>query len=159
MQTRKFCMRFCHAITRPQTDRSCVDHSNWFKRKRHIMKLKFHHHIIALSGLITLAACADPLDRQVQLSGPAGVNFAADQAQCRQMAQNYTDERGRQGMLLGAGVGAVAAAVEEEDLGSAIAGAAIGGLIGRAEAEAEINEDRRAVMLRCLQNKGHPVMG
>ncbi|CUH83024.1 hypothetical protein TM5383_00206 [Thalassovita mediterranea] len=75
------------------------------------------------------------------------------------VAQNYTDERARQGMLVGAGVGAVAGAIEEEDLGSAIAGAAIGGLIGRAEGEAEINEDRRAVMLRCLQNKGHSVLG
>ncbi|MGB0157427.1 glycine zipper family protein [Thalassovita mediterranea] len=123
------------------------------------MKLKFHHHILALSALVTVAACADPLDRQVQLAGPAGANFAADQEQCRMVAQNYTDERARQGMLVGAGVGAVAGAIEEEDLGSAIAGAAIGGLIGRAEGEAEINEDRRAVMLRCLQNKGHSVLG
>ncbi|MCG7493676.1 hypothetical protein [Thalassobius sp. Cn5-15] len=123
------------------------------------MKLQFHHHILTLSALLTLAACADPLDRQVKLAGPAGVNFAADQEQCRMVAETYTDERARQGMLLGAGVGAVAGAAEEEELGAALAGAAIGGLIGRAEGEAEINEDRRAVMLRCLQNKGHSVLG
>ncbi|CUH63068.1 hypothetical protein TL5118_00304 [Thalassovita autumnalis] len=123
------------------------------------MHLKFHHHILALSALITLAACADPLDRQVQLSGPAGANFAADQAACRQVAKSYTDERARRGTYAGVAVGGLAGAAEEEDLEGALIGAALGGVIGRAEAEAEINEDRRAVMLRCLQNKGHPVVG
>ena len=123
------------------------------------MNLQFHHHICALSALITLAACAGPLDREVQLSGPAGENFIADQSDCQQVAAAYSDERAQQGTMIGAAAGGIAGAVEHDDLGSALAGAAIGGLIGRLEAESDINEDRRAVMLRCLQNKGHPVVG
>lgn len=123
------------------------------------MHLKFHHHILALSALITLAACADPLVRQLQLSGPAGANFAADQVACRQVAKSYTDERAHHGTYAGVAVGGLAGAAEEESLEGALIGAALGGVIGRVEAEAEINEDRRAVMLRCLQNKGHPVLG
>lgn len=123
------------------------------------MTLKFHHHILALSGLITLAACADPLDRQIQLAGAADPGFATDQTACRQVAVNYSDERAQQGVVAGAAIGGVAAGIEEESLGAALVGAALGGVIGRLEAEGEIDDDRRDVMLRCLQNKGHPVLG
>ena len=60
--------------------------------------------------------------------------------------------------LLGATVGALAGALEDGADGL-IAGAVAGTLIGGADRAWEVRDERQSIIVRCLQNRGHNVVG
>ncbi|GGF53164.1 MULTISPECIES: glycine zipper domain-containing protein [Mameliella] len=111
--------------------------------------------------LVALAACTAPMDRAYTLDGPRNAMFDTDLAQCKDAAHAYRNGAHKDGALTGAAAGALIGALDEEDdrLGGAVGGAAFGALAGVAAAEEELSAERRNVVIRCLQGRGHRVIG
>lgn len=118
---------------------------------------------ITIGAVLALAACGEPpLERNLVVDGPRDAKFASDKSQCFQLAENYSDgspaSAAQTGALLGGIFGALDAD-EGEVVGTAVAGAAAGGLISSLGASGDLDVERRAVLIRCMQNRGHNVIG
>ena len=119
---------------------------------------------VLLIGLIlTAAACAKaPVDRPLTLDGPQQIGFQDDLATCRALALGYDDPELNKDIAGSAAVGAVIGGLDADDgdeLEGVLVGAAIGGLIGAAEKGEKIDEEQREVLIRCMQGRGHKVIG
>lgn len=117
--------------------------------------------LLLIASLSLGTACTAPMDRSYTLDGPRNAMFDTDLASCKSAALNYRPDARREGALTGAAAGAVFGALDtEDDRGSgALAGAAVGAVAGIAAAEDELSDERREVVIRCLQNRGHSVIG
>lgn len=113
--------------------------------------------VAVAAGLIVSACGEAPTSKPLRLSGPAGAHYDADLSDCRNIAMQYDNELTSQGAIAGAAVGGLIGATESRE--DAIAAAAIGGLLGAAEGSIEKGENQREMMIRCMQNRGHPVIG
>jgi uncharacterized protein YcfJ len=117
--------------------------------------------LICLTGLIALGACTAPMERSYTVDGPRNAMFASDMGQCKAIANSYRSDARHQGAMVGAASGAVFGALDnEDDRGEgALVGAAIGALAGVSAAEDERRDEQRNVVIRCMQNRGHNVVG
>lgn len=109
-----------------------------------------------------VAACSAPVDRRLVVDGTRNAAFETDYAHCHALARSYSDGSTKEAALAGAAVGAVAVAVDaekEDRLGGAVAGAGLGALLGAAGAQEDLDKERRNVLIRCMQNRGHRVVG
>ncbi len=94
------------------------------------------------------------------MTGPQNAAFQADYAQCRATAEQYDQNKPQEGALAGAAVGAIAGAIDNsDDLEGAFLGGLIGGGVGALEGREEMRKSHRDMTVRCMQNKGHPVIG
>ncbi|MCP4822379.1 MAG: glycine zipper 2TM domain-containing protein [Shimia sp.] len=115
---------------------------------------------LALSAAVSLGACSAPVDRPLAVDGTRNAHFDDDLRACHTLATNYKDGSGRQEAAVGAVLGGVVGATEaDNDLEGALVGAAIGGLLGSAEASSKMQDTRRDVLVNCMQNRGHSVVG
>lgn len=117
---------------------------------------------ILLVLILGVAACESPMNRAYTVDGSRNQNFDTDLASCKQVAQNYRNPNGQKNRITGALVGGAAGALDAEDgdkLETAAAGAAIGTLVGHLETKSQLSEMQRDVVIRCLQNRGHSVVG
>ncbi len=110
-----------------------------------------------LIGLAVSACDLAPSAKPLRLSGPVGATFSQDEAECRNIAQQYDQTLSSGGAIAGALIGAAVGAGESHE--EALAGAAIGGLVGAAEGTLDKEESQRDMIIRCMQNRGHPVIG
>ncbi|WP_299951446.1 YMGG-like glycine zipper-containing protein [uncultured Ruegeria sp.] len=109
--------------------------------------------------LLLVVACAEsPVERSLVVDGPKTAAFAADRRHCTNLALNYDDGSAGNEALIGAAIGATFGALED-DLEGAIVGAAIGGALGGLEGSVDLEEEQRDVLIRCMQNRGHQVIG
>ncbi len=118
-------------------------------------------HALAAFGLAHLAACGlSPNDDTLHLTGPANAFYHTDLAECQaQIAQIDTHLVSR-GAQTGAVIGAVAGAIDaDNNLEGALVGAALGAGLGALEGEVDRQDGKRDMTVRCMQNKGHPVVG
>ncbi|MBO9478301.1 glycine zipper family protein [Shimia sp. R11_0] len=115
---------------------------------------------LSLIAAITLGACTAPVDRPLTVDGTRNANFDHDYTTCHAQAASFTNGAGAETAATGALVGAAIGAIDADDeLEGALAGAAIGGLVGAAENASSVEEERRNVLIRCMQNRGHDVIG
>ncbi len=117
--------------------------------------------IVLLISAITLAACTKPMDRSYVIDGPRNAMFSQDLKGCKELADNYRPEARAKGAMIGATAGAVFGALDNQDDAAegALVGAGVGSLAGAAAAQDELNLEKRNVVIRCLQNRGHKVIG
>ncbi|MFY0622824.1 MAG: glycine zipper 2TM domain-containing protein [Pelagimonas sp.] len=119
--------------------------------------------ILTVSSVITLiSACTAPVDRPLTVDGPRAFGYDADYAACYNLASGFTDGTPREGATTGAVLGGIVGALDASDgdkIEGAVVGAAAGALIGSAEAHEKLTEERRDVLIRCMQNRGHRVVG
>lgn len=117
--------------------------------------------LICLTGLIILGACTAPMERRYTVDGPRNAMFATDLSQCKTLANSYRSEAPTQGAMVGAASGAVFGALDNEDdrTDGALVGAAIGAVTGVAAAQDERRDEQRNVVIRCMQNRGHAIVG
>lgn len=108
--------------------------------------------------LLTLACGESPVQRALVVDGPQTAAFEADRQHCIHLASTYDDGSAKDEAIAGAVVGGLIGAVED-DLEGAIVGAALGGALGNLEGSEELGDERRDVLIRCMQNRGHPVIG
>jgi hypothetical protein len=108
--------------------------------------------------ILLLAACDTvPVDAPLQLNGPAGAGFDADEAQCRSMAQQVGKDHIAKSAALGGVGGAVVGATESRD--KAAVGLLLGAVAGAAVGDAQVKQAQRDYLVRCMQQAGHPVVG
>ncbi|KPD12452.1 glycine zipper domain-containing protein [Phaeobacter sp. 11ANDIMAR09] len=108
-------------------------------------------------GLLVSACGLSPAAEPLRTSGPVSVSYNNDLVECRQIAAQYDTEMTSEGAIAGALLGAAVGATESHE--DAIAGAAVGGLLGAAEGKIEQEEKQREMIIRCMQNRDHPVIG
>lgn len=124
------------------------------------MPIKFHLTLAAF-GLSQLAACTQPSAHDpLRVMGETNAFYDTDLATCRSTSGQYDGDLVAKGASVGALIGAVAGATEADDnVEGALVGAALGAGLGALEGEVDKQESRREMTLRCMQNKGHQVIG
>ncbi|MDA7966485.1 glycine zipper family protein [Ruegeria sp.] len=110
-------------------------------------------------ALLAVSACTPPVQRDLTVDGTRNANYGTDLFQCRTLAENYDNGVVKDGAGYGAVVGGVAGAIEGGSLEGAIAGAVIGTGLGAADASIALSYERRNVLIRCMQGRGHRVVG
>ncbi len=108
-------------------------------------------------GLVVSACGLSPTAEPLRTSGPISASYNSDLVECRQIVAQYDNELTSEGALGGALLGAAVGATESHE--EAIAGAAIGGLLGAAEGSMDKEGKQREMIIRCMQNRDHPVIG
>ncbi len=97
------------------------------------------------------------------LDGPASATYRADLAACQQLAadQSQFDQETLAAAALGAGAGALLGIADDSmsDEEGAFGGAIVGAVVGGAAGWASATERREAIVVRCLQGRGHRVVG
>ncbi|WP_439120364.1 glycine zipper family protein [Marivita sp.] len=114
----------------------------------------------AFGTVFLIAACTDSGTNHTPiLDGPANAAFDADLAACRALARNQRqfDQETLGAAALGAGAGAVLGELDED--GDALGGAVAGALAGGIASAVDVSERRKAIVIACLQGRGHPVVG
>ena len=115
--------------------------------------------LLATAGVIT--GCANSSARyQPIIDGEITTAYQQDLQACQTLAQSREFDNGdvRTEALLGATFGALTGALEEGTDGL-IAGAVAGSLIGGAESAWDVRDERKSIVIKCLVNRGHNVVG
>ena len=115
--------------------------------------------LMIAAALPVLAACAESgANYQPILDGALSETYQADLAACQALArnQNQFDQERVAATVLGAGAGAI---LGEADSGDALGGAVAGALAGGVASSVDVNERREAIVIECLQGRGHRVVG
>lgn len=116
--------------------------------------------MLSLIAALSLAACTAPVDRPLTVDGTRNANFDSDYNACHAQAASFTNGAGAESAAVGAVIGAGVGAIEADDeWEGAVVGAITGGAIGAAENASKVNDERRHVLIRCMQNRGHDVIG
>lgn len=117
--------------------------------------------IVAAAAAASLCACANTgADYSPIIDGPIDLTYSQDLADCRALARqrSYTNGDVKSDALLGAGIGALAGGLDE-GLDGAIGGLLLGGLLGGGGRAWETQGERKAVVVNCLSQRGHRVVG
>jgi len=109
--------------------------------------------------LPSLVACAGSGANYTPiLDGQPTSTFQSDLEACQALArnQNQFDQERVAATVLGAGAGAI---LGEADSGDALGGAVAGALAGGVASSVDVNEQREAIVIECLRDRGHRVVG
>ena len=120
----------------------------------------------ALLGLsLMLGACATNSGASYEplVDGNVSPSFKADLADCQMLAENrnYLNDDTKTDALIGAGIGALAGLADDDvnDTEGAIAGAIVGAIAGGGSRALETRDERKQIVISCLQGRGHKAVG
>lgn len=116
---------------------------------------------ITCSSLV-LGGCANTASGYRPIvDGYQGDVYHADLADCQALAKTKRYDNGdtRTSALAGAVVGGAAGAIEDGSVEGAVVGVLLGALIGGASGAAETRTDRKDIVIRCMDGRGHAVVG
>lgn len=115
--------------------------------------------------LLGLTACGQTgSNYRPIVDGPLGYAYEKDLAQCKQLAEQrglFNDET-KMAALAGAAIGGVLGAVEADDNtapGGAVVGALAGGAIGAGGGAVKAHGERKQIVMNCMAGRGHRVVG
>lgn len=115
--------------------------------------------VLILTAMITgcgaTASSYDPI-----VDGPKDKKYHGDLSACSALAEqrSYTNDDVKSEALSGAGLGALFGALDDGAEG-AVAGAVIGGAVGGGARAWETREEQKQIVIRCMKNRGHNVVG
>ena len=111
--------------------------------------------LLILQGCAGSAATYRPI-----VDGEPSVTYQADLYDCQRLAteRGYINGDVKSEAALGSAIGAVVGAAEEGGDG-AIAGAILGGVLSGAGRAWETRDERKAIVIQCMENRGHAVVG
>ncbi len=116
---------------------------------------------IACTGLV-LSGCANTASGYRPIvDGYQDEVYHADLADCQALAKTkrYDNGETKTAALAGAVLGGAVGAIEDDSVEGAIAGVLLGGLIGAAGGAADTRTDRKDIVIRCMDGRGHAVVG
>lgn len=114
--------------------------------------------LIASAALV--AACADSGANYTPIvDGTKNATFNSDLSACRSLAKHElaNGDAALGGAIVGAGAGAVLGGLDEDT--TAGAGALVGAVTGAIAGSVENQEAQQAVVIKCMQGRGHAVVG
>lgn len=120
-----------------------------------------HHSFAAAMAFLSLAACAGTgATYRPILDGSPSAGYSTDLKACQSLAESrrWDNEETREDMAFGAALGAALGAIEG-DAHDAIGGAVAGLIGGAISGGFKARDDRKAIVVRCLQSRGHNVVG
>ena len=113
---------------------------------------------LAVSSVALLIAGCGQMDAPI-LDGPPAPSYAADLAACTDLAREKGPGGYETAMAAAAG-GVLGGALADHDGGTDVAvGATVGALAGLAGGASEASGGRRGILLKCLEGRGHAVVG
>jgi hypothetical protein len=117
--------------------------------------------IMSLSSLIALgAACSNTgANYEPVTDGTRNATYTSDLAACQTLARSQPVVDGETGnaMLIGAGLGAALGALDDDsDAGEGAIGGAIGGALANT---LETPNERKRMVISCMLQRGHQVVG
>jgi len=117
--------------------------------------------ILGCLAAVALGACSNSFDEPLLTDGPQQIGFQADLGACRALAEQHTEKTVQSGAVQGAVIGGIIGVADSKDgdrVDDALVGAVIGSGIGALEGAGEADEARRAILIRCMQGRGHKVL-
>ena len=113
---------------------------------------------------LAVAGCANTGAKYEPISdGPKAAGYAGDLSDCQNLAteRSYVNGDMKTDAVIGAGIGAIAGLADDDvsDTEGLIAGAIVGAVAGGAATMPETQEQRRQIVIECMQGRGHPVVG
>lgn len=114
--------------------------------------------LIASAALV--AACADSGANYTPIvDGTKNATFHSDLTACQTLARQELSngDAAMGGAIVGAGAGAVLGGLDDDT--TAGAGALVGALSGAIAGSVENHEAQQAVVITCMQGRGHAVVG
>ncbi|MBO9421425.1 MULTISPECIES: hypothetical protein [Stappiaceae] len=99
------------------------------------------------------------------VDGPMGYTYEKDLGDCKALAEQRRlfDDETKMAALAGAAIGGVLGAVEDDDgknaAGNAVAGALAGGAIGAGGGALNAHGERKQIVMNCMRGRGHRVVG
>lgn len=119
--------------------------------------------LLGLSLMIGACATNSGANYEPLLDGDTSPAFKADLAECQALAEhrNYLNDDTRTDALIGAGIGALAGIADDDvnDTEGAIAGAIVGALAGGGARALETRDERKDIVVSCMQGRGHRAVG
>lgn len=118
-------------------------------------------HALTIASILTLTACAGTAGRyEPVVDGPKNAQYVADLQGCQQVAQTrkYINADTKTEAAMTAGLAAVVGALDD-GMEGAIGGAVVGGLIGGGQRAWETREERKDIVVECMQQRGHAAVG
>lgn len=113
---------------------------------------------LAVAGCANTGAKYEPIN-----DGPKAAGYAGDLSECQALAteRSYVNGDMKTDAVIGAGIGAIAGLADDDvsDTEGIIAGAIVGAVAGGAANMPETQEQRRQIVIECMQGRGHPVVG
>lgn len=123
--------------------------------------MKHTFRMAALAGLIALgAACSNTgASYEPMMDGTRNALYTDDLTACQNLARSKPVVDGETGnaMLIGAALGAVLGAADDE--GDAGEGALAGALGGALADTVQTPGDRKSIVIACMRQRGHKVVG
>lgn len=118
--------------------------------------------VLCIIAAFGLSACANTgASYRPIVDGPVSASFEADLTECQTVAtqRDYLNGDVQSDAALGAGVGALVGIADSGDVGEMIGGALIGALVGGAARSWETQDERRQIVVNCMFQRGHKVVG
>jgi len=113
---------------------------------------------LAITGCANSGATYKPVN-----DGQRSAAYSSDLQACQQLAaeRGYLNDDVKTDALIGAGIGALAGLADTDvnDTEGAIAGAVVGAIAGGGARMNKTRDERRQIVVRCMQGRGHSVVG
>lgn len=122
-------------------------------------KRRFRNMMALLGGTIALSGCfATGAQHRPIVDGGDLANYETDLAECQHVAEQreYVNEETKTDALIGAVIGALAGIGESKE--DTIGGAAVGALIGGGAQAYQTIDERKKIVIRCMQGRGYNVV-
>lgn len=120
-----------------------------------------HSYCVNLIMALLLSGCgATGSDYRPVVDGAPGVGYERDLAACQQLSteRSYVNDEVRSAAAVGSGIGATVGALED-GVGGAVAGAVVGAVVGGAGRSWQTLDERRAIVIECMKQRGHAAVG
>lgn len=119
---------------------------------------------VALISTIMISGCTTNTAGNYQpiVDGPRTAQYKTDLNACQQLAaqRSYMNDDVKVASAVGGIIGALAGAGEEDsDSGDVVAGALVGATVAGGERAWESRAERKSIIMRCMQGRGHRVVG
>ncbi|RVU30987.1 MULTISPECIES: glycine zipper family protein [Neptunomonas] len=125
------------------------------------MKLSNHITLSASAfALLLLTGCANTSSQYTPLvDGPKDLRFQQDLAACQKLSEQreYLNGDTKSEALLGAALGALAGS--GGDTGDIVGGALVGAAVGSGGRAWETRDERKNIVISCMKQRGHKVVG
>lgn len=115
-----------------------------------------------LLASLVLGGCASTASGYYPIvDGPRSAAFYDDLDDCQALARTKRSDNDdtQTSALVGAVIGGAIGATDDELIEGAIVGGLLGALVGSAEGASNNRKDQKDIVVRCMYERGHPVVG
>ncbi len=119
--------------------------------------------VVLMSGLV-MTGCTNTGAKYEPINdGQLSVAYTSDLSDCQKLAtsRGYINDDTKTNAMIGAGLGALAGIADDDvnDTEGALTGAVVGAIAGAGATMIETRSERSDIVVKCMQARGHSVVG